>query len=189
MAGTFASHVGSFGDYSFVVLFVEGPFDDVETHYGEIVGLTPVSVDEVTTRGKHFANPVRTVVESNNSRWTTIFHVVGFWQQFDACQMAKQLKSRIVAFEGEDVSGATTCTNIHPNGRSQLLLTKDDYKIDPSYYKRQKAEIIDDYDLYFESQDIVPPRLSFNKTFSKAVVDRDSISDVGRIVRFVENDG
>ncbi|MCA9173536.1 MAG: hypothetical protein KDB14_03535 [Planctomycetales bacterium] len=193
---TFTHFVGDFGTWSWVVLFAQREFDAVLEVYCELVGDRPSDTIPVVA-GTHTGNPSGAVVEFADSEWTMVLHRVGLWDDFDAAQLSRRLKSRVIQYHAEDTSGAAACLSTSPDGTVLKLQTQQDSDNEQELYdcleefeeeagvdvsSREAGVVIDDYDSYLTSQGIPLVCVSLDSARSAAIV---SAGDEGKIQRVV----
>ncbi len=186
---SFSSFVGDFGEYSFVIMFVNSDIDSTAKAYAEVLGGSQPQEIPVAANGCHESGVARIVVEALQSKWTTIYHAVGNWSDFDAKGLAQKLGVQVIAYQAEDTSGVTNCSTIQPDGTTTIQISPDldpeEMGLDPS---SDSVQEIEDYDDYFQSQGITLIKLSLNDQQDGAVIDQAAESTTGRVLRIAASD-
>lgn len=187
-----------FDSGSWVVLFVEAPIESVSTAYGSITGTSPESGLTVTAEKPDSLLPNGCLIEVTECDWTTIFHQVGEWSQFDTADLARETGSRVLEFNGGDTSGSVDSRLVEPDGASERFQTAADAEAEDDLYEEadeysgedmdiprpDEATIIDSYDSLFQSLgiDSVVITVDENGTVSAFPDDFDRIERVDRVV-------
>lgn len=183
---------------SWVVLFVEAPIESVSPAYGSITGSTPESCLTVNPEKPDSLLPSGCLVQVSECDWTTIFHQVGEWSQFETADLARQTGARVLEFNGEDTSGSVDSRLVEPDGVSERFQTADDAEAEDDLYEEadefsgdemeiprpDEATIIDSYDSLFQSLGIESAVITVDEsgTVSAFPEHFDRIERVDRVV-------
>ena len=193
---TFTRFVGDFGDWSWVVLFANQPFDDVLHEYCQMTQEEPGEPIPVAA-GQHTHNPSGAVVELADSNWTMVLHRVGVWEEFGAGALAHRLRARVILFHAEDTSGSTGCSDIAINGTVTNIQTQSDLQNEQELYdcmeefeeemgtemsRPEPGKIVDNYDDYFKEQGISLVCVSLDDSRSTAIVSTGDEQKIGRVI-------
>ncbi|KAI9135151.1 hypothetical protein [Acaryochloris sp. CCMEE 5410] len=183
---TFQDYVGDFGNYSWVVLFVNAPLDAVSTLYAEtlqreMVHNLPITAS--TTKQADQYDPTGAVVQVIDSDWVIIFHHVGRYIPLDSVSdFSQTLNAQVLVFAGEDTSGAVDCQLYSPGNPKTRYQTTEDFEEEAEIYEEmaeeiaaagislQPSTIIDSYEKLFESLGIQTIELTLDENRSKAFV-------------------
>lgn len=183
---TFQDYVGDFGNYSWVVLFVNAPMDAVSTLYAEtlqreMVHNLPITAS--TTKQADQYDPTGAVVQVIDSDWVIIFHHVGRYIPLDSVSdFSQNLNAQVLVFAGEDTSGAVDCQLYSPGNLKTRYQTTEDFEEEAEIYEEmaeeiaaagislQPSTIIDSYENLFQSLGIQTIELTLDEHRSKAFV-------------------
>jgi hypothetical protein len=194
MAQDFQKFSGDFGEYAWVVLFVESPIDEASQAYADITGRKISANLTVVSDESHLYPPNGCVVQVRDSDWLVIFHLVGQWSEFNATSLSKRLAARVLLFSAEDTSGAVDCRLYAPGSsmiRYQVAADADSenelYDEMSEYAEEAGIEFsrptdatqIESYATLFESLGICPVEISLNSERT-VIVDKP---DANRILR------
>ena len=183
---TFQDYVGDFGNYSWVVLFVNAPMDAVSTLYAETLQREIVHNLPITTSSPKQADqydPTGAVVQVIDSDWVIIFHHVGRYIPLESVSdFSQTLNAQVLVFAGEDTSGAVDCQLYSPENPKTRYQTTEDFEEEAEIYEEmaeeiaaagislQPSTIIDSYEKLFESLGIQTIELTLDEHRSKAFV-------------------
>jgi hypothetical protein len=195
-SGTFQQFIGDFGEYSWVVLFVQAPIDIVSATYSKILSCefeSNVPISSISLDPSEAYAPIGTIVKIADSDWTIIFHVVGDWSMFNSQSLSKKLKVKVLEFSAEDTSGAVGCILFDQNEDMVSYLTNDDSEYEREIYDEafeyanevgvempqpKDSEIVVSYEELFESLGIKTVKLSINESRKIVAIEDNQRSQV-----------
>ncbi|QUY42943.1 hypothetical protein [Acaryochloris marina] len=194
---TFQDYVGDFGNYSWVVLFVNAPMDVVSKVYGETLQREMGHNLPITTSFPKQADqygPTGAVVQVIDSDWVIIFHHVGRYIPLDsASDFSQKLQAKVLVFSGEDTSGTVDCELFSPENTKTRYQTTEDFEEEAEIYEEmaeeleaagvspQPSTIIDSYEKFFQSLGIQTVELTLDESRSKAFVSEDYQHQIQRV--------
>lgn len=183
---------------SWVVFFVEAPIESVSTAYGSLTGSELESGLTVTAEQPDSLLPAGCLVQVAECDWTTIFHQVGEWSQFETADLARETGARVLEFNGEDTSGTIDSRLVEPDGSSERFQTAEDAEAEEDLYEEadefsgddmeiprpDAATIIDSYDSLFQSLGIDSVVITVDESGAVSAFpeDFDRIERVDRVV-------
>ena len=142
---TFQDYVGDFGNYSWIVLFVNAPMDAVSNLYTETLQREMVHNLPITTSSPKQADqydPTGAVVQVIDSDWVIIFHHVGRYIPLDSvADFSQSLNAQVLVFAGEDTSGAVDCQLYSPESPKTRYQTTEDFEEEAEIYEEMAEEI------------------------------------------------
>lgn len=181
---TFQDYVGDFGNYSWVVLFVNASIDVVSNLYGETLQREMVHNLPITTslpKQTDQYDPTGAVVQVIDSDWVIIFHQVGRYIPLDSVSdFSQKLRAKVLVFSGEDTSGTVDCELFSPDNTKTRYQTTEDFEEEAEIYEEMAEElaaagitpqpntIIDSYEKLFQSLGIKTVELTLDENRSKA---------------------
>lgn len=194
---TFQDYIGDFGNYSWVVLFVNAPMDAVSNLYAEtlqreMVHNLPTSTS-LPKQAEQY-DPTGAVVQVMDSDWVIIFHHVGRYIPLDSVSdFSQQLQAKVLVFSGEDTSGTVDCELFSPDNTKTRYQTTEDFEEEAEIYEEmaeelaaagvspQPSTIIDSYEKLFQSLGIQTVELTLDENRSKAFVSEAYQHQIQRI--------
>jgi len=194
---TFTQFITDFGEYSWVILFVESDFDVVREGYIRTTSNSDHGLVSVATNRPHELSPSGAVVELKDSQWTVIFHLVGTWNAFDSSAFSRQLNARVIEYSAEDTSGSSSCELYTPSGDHRRYQESSNAEDEAELYEEMNeyaeemgldeiapkdVEVVESYENLLRSFGISVVKISFADDYNVAVVDPADVALVGRVV-------